>query len=51
LRGKIEDRVGDEFFELGRGDAIHFSGTKPHGIKNIGNEVSESIWTSFSLGM
>jgi transcriptional regulator with XRE-family HTH domain len=51
LSGKIEVRVGDEIFNLGRGDTIHFSGTKPHGIRNVGEEVSESIWTSFSLGM
>lgn len=49
--GRIELRVGDEVFELGQGDAIHFSGTKPHGIRNISDQVSESVWAAHSLGM
>lgn len=51
VSGRIEVRVGDEVYELGKGDAIHFRGTNPHGIRNIGDEVSESVWTSWSLGM
>ena len=51
LSGRLEVKVGDEVFELREGDAIHFNGTKPHGIRNVGNKVSESIWTAWSLGM
>ncbi len=51
LSGKIEVRVGEEIYKLEAGDSIHFSGGKPHGIRNIGNEVSESLWAAFSLGL
>jgi quercetin dioxygenase-like cupin family protein len=50
LSGRLEVKVGDDIFQLGKGDAIHFSATKPHGIRNIGDSLSESIWTCMSLG-
>jgi transcriptional regulator with XRE-family HTH domain len=50
LSGRLEVKVGDQTFELKEGDAIHFKGTKPHGIRNVGDTVSRSLWTAFSLG-
>jgi len=51
LSGKLEVKVGEEVYKLEPGDAIHFNGTKPHGIRNIGTEVSQSVWAAFSLGL
>jgi transcriptional regulator with XRE-family HTH domain len=50
LSGRLKVKVGDEVFDLEEGDAIHFNGSKPHGIKNVGDEVSESVWAAMSLG-
>ena len=50
LSGHIQVKVGDEVFDLKAGDAIHFSGSKLHGIKNVGDEVSESVWAALSMG-
>jgi transcriptional regulator with XRE-family HTH domain len=50
LSGNIEVKVGEDTFNLKEGDAIHFSGSKFHGIRNVGDEVSESIWASLSMG-
>jgi transcriptional regulator with XRE-family HTH domain len=50
LSGHLKIRVGDEVFDLREGDAIHFGGTKMHGIRNVGDTVSKSIWTAVSLG-
>ena len=50
LSGNLEIKVGDEVFNLKQGDSIHFSATKKHGIRNIGDSKSQSIWTSMSLG-
>ena len=50
LSGSIEVKVDDEIFNLKKGDSIHFNGTKFHGIRNVGDEVSESIWASLSIG-
>lgn len=50
LSGLLEVKVGDDVFNLRRGDTIHFNATKPHGIRNVGDGVSESIWTAMSLG-
>lgn len=51
LSGKIQVKVGDQIFTLKAGECIHFHGEKPHGIKNIGDKPSESIWAAFSLGL
>jgi transcriptional regulator with XRE-family HTH domain len=51
LSGRLELKVGDEVFRLKAGDTVHFSGCKPHGIRNVGDEVSESVWAAFSLGI
>ncbi len=51
VSGKIELKVGDEIFVLSEGDTVHFNGNKPHGIRNIGDGVSESVWAAFSLGI
>jgi transcriptional regulator with XRE-family HTH domain len=50
LSGHIQVKVGEEVFDLKRGDAIHFSGSNFHGIKNVGSEVSESVWAALSVG-
>ncbi len=50
LSGQIQVKVGDEVFDLKKGDAIHFSGSKFHGIRNTGDEVSESVWAALSVG-
>jgi transcriptional regulator with XRE-family HTH domain len=50
LSGNLEVKIGDEIFNLKQGDSIHFSATKQHGIRNIGDGTSRSIWTSMSLG-
>lgn len=50
LSGHLKIRVGDEVFDLREGEAIHFNATKPHGIRNVGDQVSRSIWASMSLG-
>ena len=50
LSGHIQVKVGDEVFDLRKGDAIHFSGSKLHGIKNVGDEVSESVWAALGMG-
>jgi transcriptional regulator with XRE-family HTH domain len=50
LSGRIQVKIGDEIKELKKGDAIHFNGTKFHGIRNLGNEVSESVWAALSVG-
>jgi transcriptional regulator with XRE-family HTH domain len=51
VSGRLQLKVGDEIFELKEGDTVHFSGCKPHGIRNIGAGVSESVWAAFSLGI
>ena len=50
LSGLLDVKVGDDVFHLKKGDTIHFNATKPHGIRNVGDGVSESIWTALSLG-
>jgi transcriptional regulator with XRE-family HTH domain len=50
LSGQIQVKVGDEVFNLKAGDTIHFSGSKFHGLKNVGDEVSESVWAALSVG-
>jgi transcriptional regulator with XRE-family HTH domain len=50
LNGHIQVKVDGQVFDLKEGDAIHFSATKAHGIRNVGDEVSRSIWTAMSLG-
>jgi mannose-6-phosphate isomerase-like protein (cupin superfamily) len=50
LSGCLQVRVGEEVYELKRGDSIHFNGSKMHGIRNVGSEVSESIWAALSMG-
>jgi len=50
INGRLEVKVGDDVFQLKEGDSIHFSGTKPHGIRNMGNGVSKSVWSAWSLG-
>jgi transcriptional regulator with XRE-family HTH domain len=51
LSGRIEVKIGDEVVPLKQGESIHFNGAKPHGIRNIGNGPSESVWAALSLGM
>ena len=51
LSGHIQVRVGEDVFDLKRGDAIHFSGSNLHGIKNVGSEISESVWAALSVGL
>ncbi len=51
LSGEIEVKVGDEVHKLSPGDAIHFNGSRLHGIRNIGDRASESVWAAFSLGL
>jgi transcriptional regulator with XRE-family HTH domain len=51
LSGKIEVMIGEDKFELKEGDAIHFNASKQHGIRNVGDGVSESIWAAMSLGL
>jgi transcriptional regulator with XRE-family HTH domain len=50
VTGRIEIRVGDEVLTLKSGESIHFNGTKPHGIRNVGQSISESVWAAWSLG-
>lgn len=51
LKGQIEVKVGDDVVRLKAGDSIHFRGTQVHGIRNVGDEVSESVWACWKLGM
>ena len=51
LSGRIEVKVGDEIITLKQGESVHFNGTKPHGIRNIGHSTSESVWAAWSLGV
>jgi transcriptional regulator with XRE-family HTH domain len=51
VSGHLEVKVGDQSLRLKEGDSIHFDGTKPHGIRNVGSGVSKSIWTAMSLGL
>jgi transcriptional regulator with XRE-family HTH domain len=51
LSGRIEVKVGEEVVQLKQGESIHFNGTKPHGIRNAGQAVSESVWAAWSLGV
>ncbi len=51
ISGKIQVKVGDQIFTLKAGESIHFRGERPHGIRNIGDKPSESIWVAFSLGL
>jgi len=51
LSGRIEVKVGDEIVTLKQGESIHFNGTRPHGIRNVGNGVSDSVWAAWSLGI
>jgi mannose-6-phosphate isomerase-like protein (cupin superfamily) len=50
LSGRIQVKIEDEVFDLKEGEAIHFSGSKIHGIRNVGDEVSESVWAALSVG-
>jgi len=51
LSGRIEVKIGDEILTLKQGDSVHFNGHKPHGIRNVGTNVSESVWAAMSLGV
>jgi mannose-6-phosphate isomerase-like protein (cupin superfamily) len=51
LSGRIELKVGDEIVVLKPGESVHFNGTKPHGIRNVGHSVSESVWAAWSIGV
>jgi transcriptional regulator with XRE-family HTH domain len=49
IDGKLELRVGDEVIELDEGDSVHFKATLPHGVRNIGDKVSHSVWAATSI--
>jgi transcriptional regulator with XRE-family HTH domain len=51
LSGRLEVKVGDEIITLKPGESVHFNGTKPHGIRNVGHVMSESVWAAWSLGI
>jgi len=51
LSGRIEVKVGDEIIALKPGESVHFNGTRPHGIRNVGHAMSESVWAAWSLGI
>jgi transcriptional regulator with XRE-family HTH domain len=51
LSGRIEVKVGDEILTLKQGDSIHFNGNRLHGIRNVGTNISESVWAAMSLGV
>jgi mannose-6-phosphate isomerase-like protein (cupin superfamily) len=51
LSGRLELKVGDEVVALKSGESVHFNGVKPHGIRNVGSGVSESVWAAWSLGV
>lgn len=51
LSGRLEVKVGDEVIALKPGESIHFNGTKPHGIRNVGHGASDSVWAAWSLGV
>jgi len=49
IDGKLEIRVGDEVIVLDEGDSIHYKATQSHGVKNIGDKVSHSVWAATSI--
>jgi len=49
IDGRLEIKIGDETIELGPGDSVHFKATMPHGVKNIGDKVSHSVWAATSI--
>jgi transcriptional regulator with XRE-family HTH domain len=51
LSGRLEVRVGDEVITLKPGESIHYNAARPHGVRNGGGTVSESVWAAWSLGI
>lgn len=39
--GEVEIMVGDEQFQISKGDSIRFSANVPHAYRNIGSEIAE----------
>ena len=46
IRGRAECRVGEEVFDLDKGDAITLDSTVPHSWRNRGRELLEMLWIS-----
>jgi quercetin dioxygenase-like cupin family protein len=46
-----EVKIGDEILTLKQGESVHFNGNRPHGIRNVGTNISESVWAAMSLGV
>ena len=44
LSGKVRLELGDELFELERGDSIDYRSSTPHRVVNTGQELAEVLW-------
>jgi transcriptional regulator with XRE-family HTH domain len=44
LSGTVELNLGDDLFELERGDSIDYRSSTPHRVANVGQERAEVMW-------
>jgi transcriptional regulator with XRE-family HTH domain len=44
IAGKLDVEVNDVLYELGEGDAVHFSSSVPHRFENRGRRAARAIW-------
>lgn len=46
IQGSVEYRVGEQGFQLHRGDAIHYPSDRPHGFRNVGRDPAQILVVS-----
>lgn len=45
VEGEYGVRLGNEMFQAGAGDILHFPRTIPHAFQNVGNTPGKTLWT------
>jgi transcriptional regulator with XRE-family HTH domain len=51
LRGTLEVTIGFETFILHAGDSLSFSSSRPHRLRNAGDDVVEAIWFNLEVDL
>ena len=44
LEGRLAVEINDTTYELGAGDAVHFSSSTPHRFENRARRATRAIW-------
>lgn len=46
LQGRLEFRVGEQVYDLERGDAMHYPADREHGFRNVGHDEAQILLVS-----